>query len=52
MRADHLETPAQPILYPDSDGKPIADNTKQFDWIVTLAGGLQALFADNPNVFV
>ena len=21
------------IIYPDSDGKPIADNTKQFRWI-------------------
>jgi Uma2 family endonuclease len=30
----------------------MADNTKQFRWIATLVGGLEALFADNPNVFV
>ncbi len=40
------------IVYPDSDGKPMADNTVQFRWIVTLQGGLDALFHDDPNVFV
>ena len=40
------------IIYPESDGKPMADNTKQFRWIVTVQGGLDALFADMPNVFV
>jgi Uma2 family endonuclease len=40
------------IVYPDSDGKPMADNTVQFRWIVTLQGGLDALFQDDPNVFV
>ncbi len=52
MRMNPLETPAKPIIYPDSDGKPIADNTKQFDWIVTLVVNLEALFANDPNVFV
>ncbi len=40
------------IIYPDSDGKPMADNTKQFDWIVTIKSGLEVLFKDKPNVFV
>jgi len=40
------------IVYPNSDGEPMADNTVQFRWIVTLQGNLDALFADNPNVFV
>lgn len=40
------------IVYPQSDGKPMADNTKQFRWIVTIKEGLEALFADDPNVFV
>jgi Uma2 family endonuclease len=40
------------IHYPDSDGKPIADNTLQFRWIVTLQGNLDALFRDRPDVFV
>src|SRR5512144_1448881 len=52
MSVNQLDASTKPIIYPDSDGKPMADNTKQFEWIVTIAGGLQALFADNPNVFV
>jgi Uma2 family endonuclease len=45
--------PARPtIIYPDSDGKPMADNTLQFQWIVTIQGGLAALFRNDPNVFV
>ncbi|MGI0480717.1 Uma2 family endonuclease [Geminocystis sp. CENA526] len=40
------------IVYPDSDGKPMADNTKQFRWIVLFKENLECLFADNPNVFV
>jgi hypothetical protein len=24
------------VSYPESDGKPMADNTKQFRWIVTI----------------
>jgi Uma2 family endonuclease len=44
--------PPQTIFYPDDDGKPMSDNTWQFQWIVTIAGGLEALFFDNPDVFV
>lgn len=40
------------ITYPESDGQPMADNTKQFRYIVTIQGGLAALFAEEPNVFV
>jgi Uma2 family endonuclease len=39
-------------LYPDSDGKPMSDNTLQFQWIVTLQGNLDALYRHDPNVFV
>jgi Uma2 family endonuclease len=47
------EQAVQPkIVYPESDGQPMADNTKQFRWIVTIEGGIDALFKDNPNVFV
>src|SRR6476469_8811523 len=42
----------QDIIYPDSDGQPMADNTKQFRVIVTTQGGLDALFQNDPNVFV
>ena len=40
------------IIYPDSDGQPIADNTKQFRWIVTIKENLEILFADVADVFV
>lgn len=40
------------VIYPESDGQPMADNTKQFRWIVTIEGGLESLFAQDPNVFV
>ncbi len=40
------------IIYPDSDGQPMSDNTKQFRYIVTTQGGLDALFQNDPNVFV
>lgn len=40
------------ITYPQSDGQPMADNTKQFRWIVTIEGGIEALFRADPQVFV
>jgi len=42
----------QKIIYPDSDGQPMADNTKQFRWIVLIKENLELLFANNPEVFV
>lgn len=40
------------LIYPESDGQPMADNTKQFRWIVTIKEGLEWLFQNDPNVFV
>ncbi|MEA5419105.1 Uma2 family endonuclease [Spirulina sp. CCNP1310] len=40
------------LLYPDSDGQPMADNTLQFRWIVLIKENLELLFADQPDVFV
>ena len=40
------------VVYPDSDGQPMADNTKQFRWIVTIKENLELLFADRADVFV
>ncbi len=40
------------IEYPDSDGQPMSDNTVQFRWIQTLQGGLDAMFREDPLVFV
>ena len=41
-----------PVHYPDSDGRPMAENTLQFQWIVTIKEGLNALFRDRDDVFV
>jgi Uma2 family endonuclease len=40
------------IIYPDSDGQPMSDNTLQFSWIVKIKENLEILFAKDPNVFV
>jgi Uma2 family endonuclease len=47
-------TPAQKaaIVYPESDGKPMADNTKQYRWIRRIEGNLSAMFRDDPQVFI
>lgn len=39
-------------VYPDSDGQPMADNTLQFEWIVTIKENLELVFADRDDVFV
>lgn len=46
-----IPTPSD-IIYPESDGQPMADNTKQFRWIVTIKENLELLFADRSDVFV
>ena len=40
------------VIYPDSDGQPMADHTKQFRWIVTIKENLERLFRDRADVFV
>jgi Uma2 family endonuclease len=40
------------IIYPESDGQPMADNTKQFNWIVAIKLGLELLFTNDSNIFV
>lgn len=40
------------VIYPESDGKPMADNTKQYRWIVKIKENLERIFADDPNVFI
>jgi Uma2 family endonuclease len=52
-----MATPIAPTIeadtvYPESDGKPMADNTKQFRTIVMLQGGFDAVYANKPDVLV
>ena len=44
--------PPPTIIYPDSDGEPMAENTLQYEWIVTIKGGLDQQFAEDSSVFV
>lgn len=46
------EVVSRTIRYPDSDGLPMSDNTLQFQYIVTIKEGLEALFRNRPDVFV
>jgi Uma2 family endonuclease len=49
----HIQpTTASAVSYPDSDGQLMADNTKQFRWIVMIKEGLEWLFQNRPDVFV
>jgi hypothetical protein len=47
-----LPTSIRPIDCPESDGEPMADNTKQWRWMVVLFGNLAALFRDAADVLV
>jgi Uma2 family endonuclease len=48
----HLSQPDQDLLYPASHGKPMADNTLQYRWIVLIKENLEILFAAMPDVFI
>jgi Uma2 family endonuclease len=45
------ETVAE-VIYPSSDGQPMADNTEQFQWIVKIKENLEILFASQADVFI
>ena len=38
--------------YPESDGRPMAENTEQYDWLVKIKENLEILFADREDVFI
>ncbi|MCE9531758.1 MAG: Uma2 family endonuclease [Planctomycetes bacterium] len=40
------------VVYPESDGELLSDNTLQLKWIFTIFGGLDGWFKNEPNVFV
>ena len=39
-------------IYPETDGEPMAEGTTQYRYIVTIKGGLDIQYRDDPNVFV
>ena len=52
MSTSIAQPPRPAVIYPDSDGEPMADNTLQFEWIVTIKENLDLVFVDRPDVFV
>ena len=40
------------LIYPESDGLPMTENTLQFEWIVLIKLGLEACFAQRNDVFI
>jgi hypothetical protein len=48
---DNHDLQTAEIFYPESDGKPMADNTLQWDWMVKIVGELRELYA-GQQVFV
>ena len=47
-----MQITTEQIIYPSSDGQPMADSTIQYQWITTIKGGCDAIFKDDNNVFV
>ncbi len=41
----------RPVYYPSSDGKPMAENTIQYDWLTTIKSGFEEI-TQNQTVFV
>jgi Uma2 family endonuclease len=53
MAATALQREIKPaVFYPDSDRDLIAKNTIQYQHIIAIQVGLDAMFANNPDVFV
>lgn len=40
------------VFYPEDDGKPMAENTKQYRWIVIIKENLEILLANNLDAFI
>lgn len=51
-RTDPTRLPPPDPFYPESDGRPIGENTIQLKWIITLYLGFTALYRGRPDVFV
>ena len=47
-----MQVTTEEIIYPCSDGQPMADSTIQYKLIVKIKEGCESLFKHNPNVFV
>jgi Uma2 family endonuclease len=48
----YTPSPTSDVFYPDSDGRPMADNTKQYRWIVMVKENLEIFLSANLDVFI
>ena len=47
-----MQLTTQPIIYPSSDGKPMADSTIQYKLITKIKEGCESLYKNDENVFI
>jgi len=47
-----MQVTTEEIIYPSSDGQPMAESTIQYELIVKIKEDCESLFKDDPNVFV
>jgi len=47
-----MQVTTEEIIYPCSDGQPMADSTIQYKLIVTIKEGCESLLKDDQNVFI
>ena len=47
-----MQVTTEEIIYPSSDGQPMAESTIQYKIIVKIKEGCESLFKDDQNVFV
>src|SRR3990172_4905648 len=47
-----VKTKKKKIVYPDSDGQPMSDNTLQYEWMVKVKENLEAMYKNAPDVFI
>ncbi len=52
LLAEYIDEVTGEIIYPSSDGKPMAETTEHFKHITTIEGNLDTLFAHKTDVFV
>lgn len=48
----HVPRRQKPIVYPTSDGKPMAETDKHCDLMIYVREALKVYFADRPEVYV
>jgi Uma2 family endonuclease len=50
-RRSEAVTPTD-VIYPDTDGEPMAENTIQYRYLTMIKGGLEVVFKDRDDIFV